>query len=550
MRPIVRPLALFVVAAALLAPATALAAPIAVQLTAPAVDSLLRRTVGLKATAPGADSVTFQLAREVAGPYRGLATDDTAGDGWKASWDTTTVADGTRFLRARADGPGGRSLSDPIRVAVDNTAPVVTVGASPAAFSPNGDRVKDRTVVTMELSEPAALELDLVNAAGRTVHRLAPGHRLDAGIHRFDWGGMVNKGGHWTRAQDGVFDLRAAAVDTAGNTGTGAGTVRLDTVAPGFKWRSVSPEPAAGSGPVTLSFESFDPGSSVKVSASIWNDVKRVAFVDGLPRPTGPATVQVTPPSSPPPGLYRAQVTLVDEAGNKAQGPFLPFRIQHPVTSTVVRGFTGVGNRIALSFDDCIFGDAWNSILDALEARGLRATFFCASSTLDGNAAQARRTIADGMSIGSHTRDHPVLTNLSYSEIRTQLQADIDTWWRIAHATPLPLFRPPYGAYDSDVLRAAGDLGFLHTVTWDVDPQDWSDPGVAAIQERVLSHAHAGMVVVMHVKPETAAALPGLLDALAARGYHQTAIDDMFRAASGRADLRFGPAKWAPHRSG
>jgi peptidoglycan/xylan/chitin deacetylase (PgdA/CDA1 family) len=189
-------------------------------------------------------------------------------------------------------------------------------------------------------------------------------------------------------------------------------------------------------------------------------------------------------------------------------------------------------------------------VLTALEARGRRATFFCASVNLDHNAAEARRTVADGMSIGSHTRDHPDLTTLSFDQIRAQLQDDIDAWWRIARATPLPLFRPPYGAYDSDVLRAAGDLGFVHTVTWDVDPQDWSDPGVGEIRSRVLSHAHAGMIVVMHVKPETAAALPGLLDALAARGYHQTALDEMFRLAPGGTSLVPGPASWGRRGSG
>jgi peptidoglycan/xylan/chitin deacetylase (PgdA/CDA1 family) len=96
----------------------------------------------------------------------------------------------------------------------------------------------------------------------------------------------------------------------------------------------------------------------------------------------------------------------------------------------------------------------------------------------------------------------------------------------------------------------AGSLGFRWTTTWDVDPEDWSNIGAAEIRQRVLSHAHAGMVVVMHVKHETAAALPGLLDALAARGYHQTALDEMLRLASGTTGLRLGPPAWEPHRAG
>jgi peptidoglycan/xylan/chitin deacetylase (PgdA/CDA1 family) len=54
----------------------------------------------------------------------------------------------------------------------------------------------------------------------------------------------------------------------------------------------------------------------------------------------------------------------------------------------------------------------------------------------------------------------------------------------------------------------------------------------------------------MHVKPETAAALPGLLDALAARGYQQTALDQMFRIASGTTNLRLGPPSWGRHMAG
>ncbi|HXJ64221.1 MAG TPA: polysaccharide deacetylase family protein [Actinomycetota bacterium] len=550
MRPIARPLVPIFVAATLVLPGRALATTVPVQVTAPAANALLRGSTQLKATAPDADSVTFQIGRDGGGPYRALATDSTRADGWHAPWDTASVADGRWFLRVKASG-GGLFFSDPVPVTVDNTAPALSLAVSPGAFSPNGDRIKDRTFVTLQQSEPAAVELDVVNAAGKVVIRLDPGHRLAAGQQRFDWGGLVNKGGHWVRAQDGVFAVKATATDDAGNTGTAAvAAIRLDTQAPGFAWGSVRPEPASGSGPIALSFQSFDPGSTVGVSAAIWNALQRVSFVDGVTKPTGPGTVQISPPASPPPGLYRARIVLTDEAGNRSESPFLPFRIQHPVTTTVVRGFTGVGNRIALTFDDCVFGDAWTSILNTLEARGLRATFFCASVNLDRNPAQARRTVADGMSIGSHTRDHPDLTTLSYDQIRTQLADDIDAWWRIAHATPLPLFRPPYGAYDSDVLRAAGDLGFVHTVTWDVDPQDWSDPGVGEIQTRVLSHAHAGMIVVMHVKPETAAALPGLLDALAARGYHQTALDELFRLAPGGPSLRTGPPSWGRHGSG
>jgi hypothetical protein len=69
---------------------------------------------------------------------------------------------------------------------------------------------------------------------------------------------------------------------------------------------------------------------------------------------------------------------------------------------------------------------------------------------------------------------------------------------------------------------------YLRTVIWDVDPQDRADPGVSVIEDRVLSHAHAGMIVVMHVKPQTSAAI---LRGLASRGLQQSSLTQMFEAA-------------------
>src|SRR6266511_4136381 len=545
MRPIARVLAFLVVAGLLVLPGRAVADPVAVHVTNPGADALLRGSLQVRATAPHADSVTFQWSPNGTWKWTDIGTDTTAGDGWKAPWDTTAVKDGTRYVRARALAGADTSTSEKVSVTVDNTAPAIDMEISPAAFSPNGDRVKDRAFATVTLPEPARLEIDVVNAGGRTVRRMAKAVNVPAGTRRFEWNGVVFVDGHYRRALDGTFRIVATATDRAGNTGNAKGSVRVDTKAPGFEWRGVSPEPASGTGPVTFSFRTADRGTDIALTAAVWNDVRRVAFVGGLSAPVGASSVEVTPTTSGgspvPPGLYRTRLVLTDEAGNKRVTAFLSFRVIRAVTSTVVTHFTDVGNRVALTFDDCIFVDAWTSILNTLHSFGVKTTFFCNAVNLSRNEAQARRTVEEGHAIGSHTRDHPDLRGLSYDQIRSQVRDDIDAWWQIARTTPVPLFRPPYGAYDSEVLRAVGSLGFLRTMLWDVDPQDWSDPGPSVIVDRVLSHAHRGMVVVMHVKPQTASALPSILRGLASRGLHQVKLTEMFRAA-GSAGLVEGPA--------
>jgi peptidoglycan/xylan/chitin deacetylase (PgdA/CDA1 family) len=68
----------------------------------------------------------------------------------------------------------------------------------------------------------------------------------------------------------------------------------------------------------------------------------------------------------------------------------------------------------------------------------------------------------------------------------------------------------------------------MSTITWDVDPADYSRPGSQAIYERVVSHVQPGSIVIMHDgggdRSETLAALPRIIGTLKARGYKLVTI--------------------------
>ena len=52
----------------------------------------------------------------------------------------------------------------------------------------------------------------------------------------------------------------------------------------------------------------------------------------------------------------------------------------------------------------------------------------------------------------------------------------------------------------------------MRTITWDVDPADWSMPGSGAIYSRIVGAAQPGSIILMHdgggPRSETLAALP------------------------------------------
>lgn len=97
-----------------------------------------------------------------------------------------------------------------------------------------------------------------------------------------------------------------------------------------------------------------------------------------------------------------------------------------------------------------------------------------------------------------------------------------------AHFKPC-LFRPPGGGVDSSVIAAAAVLG-MWTVTWDVDPTDWSNPGSGAVCSHIAEATRPGSIVLMHDgggRSGALAALPGIIDTPRGRGYRFTTVTEL-----------------------
>ena len=79
------------------------------------------------------------------------------------------------------------------------------------------------------------------------------------------------------------------------------------------------------------------------------------------------------------------------------------------------------------------------------------------------------------------------------------------------------LYAPPSGERESQVLAAAAAEHHV-TILWSVDTIDWQKPSVATMQERVLTKAQPGCIILMHPTENTLAALPGMIEQLHERG--------------------------------
>lgn len=186
------------------------------------------------------------------------------------------------------------------------------------------------------------------------------------------------------------------------------------------------------------------------------------------------------------------------------------------------------GKRIALTFDDSGTASQIRNILDILDSYGVRSTFFPTGSFASANPSIISEIASRGHEVENHTLSHLELTKASDAEVRRQIREGNSIIRNITGKTPY-LLRPPYGSYDSRVLRIAGEEGMKYAVMWSVDPYDWASYStVDSITNNVLSNATNNGIVLLHMHSyKSQKALPGIIQGLKDRGYTFCTVEDM-----------------------
>ena len=194
---------------------------------------------------------------------------------------------------------------------------------------------------------------------------------------------------------------------------------------------------------------------------------------------------------------------------------------------------TNASGLVALTFDDGPDPTWTPKILAILRAKHVPATFFTIGERAQQFPDLVRQEVNAGDVVGNHTFSHPDLATSSTARAKLEILGGAAVIEGITGHKPL-LFRSPYGEGDATSANAvppdqiAQDLGFT-PVRWNDDPEDWSRPGAATIQQRAVAQATERTVILLHDsggdRSQTIAALPGLIDTLRAKGYLFTTVD-------------------------
>jgi peptidoglycan-N-acetylglucosamine deacetylase len=206
----------------------------------------------------------------------------------------------------------------------------------------------------------------------------------------------------------------------------------------------------------------------------------------------------------------------------------------HPTSYAITSGPTTY-REVALTFDDGPSSDYTANMLTTLEQTHTPATFFVVGSNVDTHQALVRREAADGFTIAIHTYYHPFMTKLTPTQRAWELSETAAAIHRALGSNYcVPYWRPPFRDYNAAVLEQTQYMK-LATVTWSVDPADYSSPGVSVIVGRVLSAAQPGSIILLHdgywYRSQTAAALPQIIQGLHAHGLIPVTLPQLLSGA-------------------
>lgn len=172
--------------------------------------------------------------------------------------------------------------------------------------------------------------------------------------------------------------------------------------------------------------------------------------------------------------------------------------------------------------------DLIEGMLATLEKRGAKATFFVSGKWADKHRDLMTKIVAGGHEVASHghllTEDGP--EGLAR---RGALRADIEKSVKVIEAAtglPVKYYAPHKSQVNPAILKTADELR-LRTVLYSLDTRDWM-PSTSVNDIMATFHkAMAGDLILLHPKPNTAAALDQGVYHLQAKGLAPVTLSEL-----------------------
>jgi peptidoglycan/xylan/chitin deacetylase (PgdA/CDA1 family) len=203
---------------------------------------------------------------------------------------------------------------------------------------------------------------------------------------------------------------------------------------------------------------------------------------------------------------------------------FGPFPYQAEVSEPVV----------ALTFDDGPNEPYTSRLLDLLDERGVRATFFQVGRCAERFPSTSRRVVESGHVLGNHSYSHQFGDYFREPSQRAEIERSQQVLASVAGVVPA-LYRPPWLCHWPWVLGSIRDHGLQVVSGLFGHPLEIIQPPAEVMAASAVKITKPGTILIFHDgfdarggrRDQSVAAIGPLIDTLAGRGYRFVTVDQL-----------------------
>lgn len=183
---------------------------------------------------------------------------------------------------------------------------------------------------------------------------------------------------------------------------------------------------------------------------------------------------------------------------------------------------------IGLTFNISWGNEKVHEILTKLAEHKINATFFVSGEWAERHPDIIEKIIEDKHELGMMGYRYKTYLEQEPAAIEKDLNLAKNVFEKLGFEN-MQLLRTPSGHFNKDVITLAEKMNF-EIINWNVNPNDWENPGTDKIVKTVLKEVENGDIILLHASDaatQTAKALEEILPNLKEKGFKFVTITEM-----------------------
>ena len=181
---------------------------------------------------------------------------------------------------------------------------------------------------------------------------------------------------------------------------------------------------------------------------------------------------------------------------------------------------------VALTFDDGPHREFTPQVVEALNERGAKGTFFMVGSWVGQKEELVRQMAAGGHQIANHSWEHANFSEMDEADIRADVEKSRARLEEVTGQRDF-LVRTPFGVRTEAALAAIDSPLIL----WSQDPAEGQLVSGTEMAAKVIRNVRNGDIILLHDSTQdNLDAACRIMDALQRKGYQFVTVDELFAA--------------------